>query len=190
MAKTIELPHSIPQNEFEKPAKVFRGIFFTKYLTQNQQILDSSMFFQSCNAATHKNAKNVHLQKYSQNMIPKMMICWQGRKMFAYLRLLKELGFCQGELRGWECWQNPDLDKKKYLIDPCLRWFLYLVDHFVQDNRIKSGFAWFLSLFSRAVLWLKHPPKVGPVLVIVMVIVIIAVVISIPECDLCGSCWR
>jgi hypothetical protein len=48
MAKTIELPHSIPQNEFEKPAKVFCGIFFTKYLTQNQQILDSSMFFQSC----------------------------------------------------------------------------------------------------------------------------------------------
>ena len=82
--------------------------------------------------------------------------------------------------------------QKNYLIDPCLRWFLYLVDHFVQDNRIKSGFAWFLSLFSRAVLRLKHPPKVGPVVVIVMIIVIIGivVVISIPKYDLCGSCWR
>ena len=82
--------------------------------------------------------------------------------------------------------------KKIYLIDPCSRWFLYLVDHFVQDNRIKSGFAWFLSLFSRAFFRLKHPPKVGPVLVIVMIIVIIGivVVISIPKYDLCGSCWR
>ena len=70
------------------------------------------------------------------------------------------------------------------------RHLFYLVDHFIQDNRIKSGFAWFLSLFSRAVLRLKHPPKVGPVLVIVMIIVIIGivVVIYIPKYDLCGSC--